>query len=465
MDKRYPSGNASFRKLPSVNTLLESLQAEAAEFGHEAVKHTIQHIMHQYREAMKSDKTDPPSVAEILATVKSRLGDMPSRPLLRVYNLTGTVLHTNLGRALLPDSAVDAMIEAASGFTNLEYDLELGGRGQRDSHVESDLCALTGAEACTVVNNNAAAVLLALNTLAYEQQVPVSRGELVEIGGSFRIPDIMTRAGCQLVEVGTTNRTHLQDYDRAVGEQTALFMKVHCSNFAIHGFTSAVGYKALANLASQRELPLVVDLGSGSLATLPALAEAPEPLVSQVLEDGANLVTFSGDKLLGGPQCGVIAGDKHLIDRINSNPMKRALRVDKLTLAALAAVLASYRAGLESNLPTQRFLSRSPQEIRLTAERLQPAVDVAIGERFVCDIVDCASQVGSGALPTLSLDSVGLSIRAVDPRDDASNRLASAFRKLPRPVIGSQRERSLRLDLRCMDDIAAFEHQLQMLKL
>lgn len=383
--------------------------------------------------------------------------DAAARPSLRpVFNLSGTVLHTNLGRALLPPEAVAAVVTAASGPVNLEYDLERGERGERDEHLEHILCALTGAEAATVVNNNAAALLLVLNTLAMGRQVPTSRGELVEIGGSFRLPDIMARSGCRLVEVGTTNRTHLHDFAQALGADTGMVLKVHASNFVIEGFTASVGTPQLAALCRAHGLPLVIDLGSGALLDLTRFGLPHEPTVAQALREGGDLVTFSTDKLLGGPQAGVVAGRRDLVEQVRRNPLKRALRVDKLTTAALAEVLKLYRdpQRLVQRLPTLRLLARSQPELRGLAQRIAPAMQSALGTAYTVEVLDCASQVGSGALPVRTLPSAGL---AIAPGGAA---LAQALRRLPVPIIGRLHEARLLLDLRCLEDEAAFLAQL-----
>lgn len=395
----------------------------------------------------------------VLQEVAGRLQAAARPSLGPVFNLSGTVLHTNLGRALLPIEAIAAMAAAAREPVNLEYDLERGERGERDEHLEQMLCALTGAEAATVVNNNAAALLLVLNTLAMGRQVPTSRGELVEIGGSFRLPDIMARSGCHLVEVGTTNRTHLHDFARAFGTDTGMVLKVHASNFVIEGFTASVDTPQLAGLCREHRLPLVVDLGSGALLDLARFGLPHEPTVAQALRDGADLVTFSTDKLLGGPQAGVVAGRRELVEQVRRNPLKRALRVDKLTTAALAAVLRLYRdpERLVERLPTLRLLTRPQPELRDLAQRIAPAVQSALGTAYTVDVIDCASQVGSGALPVQTLPSAGL---AIAPGGAA---LAQAFRRLPVPVVGRLQERRLLLDLRCLEDEAAFLQQLPQL--
>jgi len=440
--------------LPSVDRVLRHGATEplVAQHGRTAVTDAIRSVLAGLRAARAPDPGGP---AAILERVAERLGE-DSRPSLRpVFNLTGTVLHTNLGRAQLPAEAIEAMAIAARNPVSLEYDLESGKRGERDAHVEEILCRLTGAQAATVVNNNAAALLLVLGTLAARREVPVSRGELIEIGGSFRLPELMARSGCRLREVGTTNRTHLADYAEAVGAKTGLVLKVHASNYSIEGFTAAVAEADLALLCRERELPFVADLGSGTLADLRRFGLPYEPTAQDSLAHGADLVTFSGDKLLGGPQAGIIVGRADLIARIRRNPLRRALRVDKLTLAALGAVLRLYLDPdrLAERVPTLRMLARPVGEIRAMAERLRPLVASRFAKAAV-EVVDCESQVGSGALPSQRIASAGL---AVHPGGD---RIAAVLRRLPVPVLGRIHQGAFILDLRCLLDEETFAAQL-----
>jgi L-seryl-tRNA(Ser) seleniumtransferase len=460
--KIAPAGD--LRKLPSVDQVLRSPAALVgmARFGRAAVVSAVRGSLAAAR-AARSVSSEEDVAARALAELESR-----AQPSLRpVFNLTGTVLHTNLGRALIAESAIDAAMAAMRDAVALEFDVATGRRGERDDHLRALLGELTGAEDATAVNNNAAAVLLTLNTLAKGREVIVSRGELIEIGGAFRLPEIMRRAGTKLVEVGTTNRTHKRDYAQAIGSKTALLLKVHTSNYRIEGFTAEVGARELAGLARQHNVPLMHDLGSGTLVDLAGFGLAHEPTVAEAVADGADLVTFSGDKLLGGPQAGFVVGRKDLLARINSNPMKRALRLDKIRLAALEATLKLYRDPdrLAERLPTIQLLARPKDEIAALAQRVAPAVTLAIGPNFSVAIVDCTSQIGSGALPLETVPSVGLAIRpgAARGAGQALSSLAAAFRRLPVPVIGRIEKQALIFDLRCLTDEARFLANLALL--
>jgi L-seryl-tRNA(Ser) seleniumtransferase len=459
---------SSLRDLPSVDRLLRDARLEAVlhQHGRSMVTDAIRQVLAQARDEIAGGgMIDDDRLVDRVA----RAAAARARPSLRrVFNLTGTILHTNLGRAPLPREAIEAVIAAAGEPSNIEFDLDTGKRGDRDAHVEVTLCRLTGAEAATVVNNNAAAVLLVLNTLALRKEVPTSRGELIEIGGSFRMPDIMKRAGCTLREVGTTNRVHLRDYADAIGPKTGLVMKVHTSNYEVVGFTASVPEQELSSLCRERSVPFVVDLGSGTLVDLAQYGLPHEPTPSEALAHGADVVTFSGDKLLGGPQAGLIVGRADLIAAIKRNPLRRTLRVDKMTTAALAAVLALYADSdrLAERLPVLTMLTRPVAEIRSLAERLLPQIAVTFERAAVVQVAECRSQIGSGALPTRTIPSVGLSLRPRARRGAGAtlHAIAASFRALPIPVIGRVQDDAVILDLRCLTDEHAFAAQLPHLR-
>jgi len=448
---------ADFSRLPSVDVVLAGPDAEAllAAWSRNAVVSAVRDVIGRLREQLRcADRSDelafdPASVA----AAAGRLLEARSAPRLRrVVNATGVVLHTNLGRAWLATQAVDAVALAAQGACNLEYDVDRGARGERDSLVEEHLCALTGAEAATVVNNNAAAVILALHTLAQGREVVVSRGELIEIGGSFRIPDIMTASGARLREVGTTNRTHLADYRNAIGPETALLMKVHASNYRIVGFSSSVELAGLAALAADHPGVFVIeDLGAGAIVDMAAHGLAAEPVVGDRLRAGADLVLASGDKLLGGPQCGIIVGRAELVAKLRRNPLRRALRCDKMTLAALEATLRLYRFAVapEREIPTLRFLLRPVEELREVGARAVALLADAFGDGWSFEMVASDAQAGSGSWPDVPLDSLAVAVRS---RDEGAAAIERRFRASDPPILGRIADDTFLLDLRLIDD-------------
>jgi len=452
------------RNLPSVDRVLRwsDIMMLVESHGRAEATLAIRETLAALREEAQPETRIDEAV--IIASVLSRLDMRAGQRLKPLFNLTGTVLHTNLGRAILAEEAVAAANAAMRHAVSLEFDLDGGKRGERDDHVRALICELTGAEDATLVNNNAAAVLLVLNTLAQGREAIISRGELIEIGGAFRMPEIMARAGARLREIGTTNRTHPRDYVDSLGPETGLILKVHTSNYRIEGFTAEVSARELAKIARQHRVPLVNDLGSGTLVDLSRFGLRKEPTVREAVEEGADLVTFSGDKLLGGPQAGFIVGRRELVAAVNRNPMKRALRVDKVRLAALEATLKLFRDPdrLAQRLPTLRFLTRPADDIRQQALRLAPALADVLGDRVSVEAVPCASQIGSGALPLDTIPSFGLSLRP-EGGGRAVEALSAAFRSLPWPVIGRVADGALHFDLRCLEDESAFRENLNSL--
>lgn len=460
-DNESARSNTPDRRPPAVDKALAwpGVQALVACHGRALVLDALRAALQRWRDGSIQDEQT------LLADVQASVEQLLAPTFKPVFNLTGTVIHTNLGRAPLPPEAVAAIAAVASGASNLEYDLDNGQRGDRDAHVEDWICRLTGAEAATVVNNNAAAVLLVLNALALRREVIVSRGELIEIGGSFRLPDIMARAGCKLHEVGSTNRTHAHDYSEAISARTALLLKAHTSNYVVQGFTSNLNEAELAAIAHQHDIPLVVDLGSGSLIDMQRLGLPAEPVVRDVLAQGVDVVTFSGDKLLGGPQVGIIAGRADLVTRIRKSPLKRALRCDKLTLAALAAVLRLYADPdtLAQRIPALRLLSRPQADIEQTVATLLPALKTWAGNSIEVDSCEVLSQIGSGSQPLDRLPSAALRLHSQHANKRTRSRqlreLASQLRQLPVPVIGRIADDSLLLDCRCVEDPLALAAQ------
>ncbi len=452
---------AAPKDLPSVDRVLRDAEVThlMASHGHAFVAAEARRLLDAWRQRALDGALTTDEIAQLTRVLAERCAERLTPRMRRVINLTGTVLHTNLGRALLADEALRQVLACMGSPNNLEFDLERGERGDRDSLVESLLCEITGAEAATVVNNNAAAVLLGIAALAGGKEAVVSRGELVEIGGAFRMPDVMAAAGATLVEIGTTNRTHLRDYQAAIGPRTALLMKVHTSNYAIQGFTSAVSEAELAPVAKAAGVPLMTDLGSGSLVDLAQWGLPAEPLPQRMLADGCDVVTFSGDKLLGGPQAGLIVGRRDLVQKIRKFPMKRALRLSKLPLAALEATLRLYLQPdrLTQDLPTLRLLTRPLDQIEAQAGRLLARVEASVAPRFSARVSAMRGQIGSGSLPVETLPSAGLVLTPRLPGKRGLGRaldeLQTALRALPLPVIARVSSDELWLDLRCLDEV------------
>lgn len=416
---------------------------------HTYVVNEVRTCLDAYRETLQHDAgTATPSLETVAEQVAARVEQWFRPRLEPVINLTGTLLHTNLGRSPLSEAAIEAM-RKASGSVNLEYDLAKGRRGDRDELVEELLCRLTGAEAATVVNNNAAAVFLVLDALARRRRIAVSRGELVEIGDSFRMPDIVRKSGCKLMEVGTTNRTHLKDYQQALDEGARLLLKVHTSNYRIEGFVHEVPLHELARLGREKGVPVIADLGSGALVDMARWGLSGEPTVRDAIDAGVDLVTFSGDKLLGGPQAGLIVGRREWVRRIKRNPIRRALRCDKLRLAALEATLHAFLSPqtVDKVLPAYRLISRSLQEIEALTAEVQPAIERWAAGRAQVEVLPGHSQVGSGSLPGDTLTTCLIALTPCGVRVDA---VARALRALSPPVIGRIHGGKVLLDMRCL---------------
>ena len=444
-------------QLPSVDKLLQidDVKSSIDTYGRDEVLRAARQVLQAARDAIQQGQltkalTENDLVKEMVQVLVNR----SKTNMRQVINLTGTVLHTNLGRAIMPPEVVDAIAKAASEPCALEYDLGEGKRGDRDELVEELLCELTGAEAATVVNNNAAAVFLLLNALSNKKETVVSRGELIEIGGSFRIPDIMKRAGAKLVEVGTTNRTHAKDFIEAITPKTSMLMKIHTSNYVVQGFTHAVSEQEIALIAHEYQLPFVVDLGSGTLVDMTQFGLPAEPTPREAIQAGADLVTFSGDKLLGGPQAGILVGRKDLIQKIKKNPLKRVLRVGKITLAGLEAVLRMYRdpAKLPEKLTVMQLLTRDASSIHSQAETILPKLSThLLAAGMNIQMMPVLSQIGSGSLPIERLPSTALAVEGVDKIGEKHVvRLERLLRSADTPVIGRFQDKALIFDLRCL---------------
>jgi L-seryl-tRNA(Ser) seleniumtransferase len=444
------------RELPSVDRLLNHARCKTllARYNRDYVIQKSREILDRLRADIRDGKkitTDDLTDGSILSRMEARMAAEGRPGLIRVVNATGTILHTNLGRALLSEPAIHAVSTVAGHTVNLEYDLAAGKRGRREESVEALLVELTGAESATVINNNAAAVLLGLNTLADGREVIVSRGELIEIGGSFRIPEIMAKSGAILKEVGSTNRTHPEDYENAINEKTALLLKVHTSNYKIVGFSSEVTLEQLVAIGKRRNLPVMEDLGSGALIDLSKYGLPKEPIVAERVQAGADIVTFSGDKILGGPQAGLMVGKKNLISRVNKNHLQRALRCGKLTLAALEATLRLYRQSpdITQAIPTLKAFVRPVGEIHAMGEEILPKLQAQLGAGYRVNLGDSTSQIGSGALPTEELPTVVIIIEHASVN---ATRIAENFRSAAPPIIGRISDDRFILDLRTVFD-------------
>ena len=451
MDTITINQQQALRQIPSLEMLLtnEQFQPLLENYDHELVVENLRVTLEEIRSEIRAGQIDTNKLTteNLAEQVMNQLQQKFSARLVRVINVTGTITHTNLGRALLSEEACCALTNCAQHYVNLEYDVKSGRRGHRDSITEPLFQQLTGCEASTVVNNNAAAVLLSLNTLAQGREAIVSRGELIEIGGAFRIPDVMEASGAILKEVGTTNRTHLSDYERAINENTALLLKVHPSNYKIEGFTSSPEMTEIVELGHKHGIPTMEDLGSGSLIDLRKYGLPREPVVKERIKAGVDIVTFSGDKLLGGPQAGVIIGKKEFIELIRRNPLMRAMRVGKLTIAALEATLRLYlnESTLTEKLPMLCFYTRPFDEVRQLAEQLAIQLNRIFGDVVEVSVEESYSQIGSGSLPVETIKSMSVVFTS---QTISIEKLAQQFRNHEVPIIGRVSEGKFIMDMR-----------------
>lgn len=442
------------KALPKVDECIAMLKiASASDIPSRIIKSVVQDSIEMEREKILSESSDcvERTFDDWIGIFQKNISQKLSPHFKRVINGTGIVIHTNLGRSILSKKTTDSLVQAGGYYSNLEFNLETGKRGSRYSLVEDIICELTGAEAALVVNNNAAAVFIALDTLAKNREVIVSRGQLVEIGGSFRIPDIMAKSGAILKEVGATNRTHLYDYEGALSENTAMLLRVHTSNFRIIGFTSEVSPEEIVKLAREKNLTTMEDLGSGSFINLSQFGFPKEPTVQQIVQAGIDVVTFSGDKLLGGPQAGIIVGKREVIDRIKRNPLNRALRIDKFTLSSLESVLREYFDFDQAlkNIPTLSMLTVIPEELKRRAQKIKRQLKNKIDVQCKMKIVPTISKVGGGALPEFGLDSWAIDL---EPLQMKLNVFEHRLRKLPIPIIGRIENDRFLLDVRTVQE-------------
>jgi L-seryl-tRNA(Ser) seleniumtransferase len=445
------------KSLPGVDQMLLAAEGDAAvaDAPHRLVLKSIRDLLAEYREAIL-ERPDGITMADLsseglIEALRRRIDRAMSPNLKRVVNATGVVVHTNLGRSLLAPEALANVQAVAERYSNLEYDLAAGRRGSRYTAVDDLICEMTGAEAAMVVNNNASAVLLCLDTVARGMDVVISRGELVEIGGSFRVPDVMAKSGCRLKEIGTTNRTHPRDFENAIDASTGLLLKVHTSNYSIVGFTREVSLEELVDIGGRHDVPVMEDLGSGTLVDFSRYGLHPEPTVQASVNSGADLITFSGDKLLGGPQGGLIVGKREWIERIRDNPLTRALRIDKLTLAALEATLRMYRDDTRAvdRIPTLRMITLDEASIGQQAERLRERLQRTDGEKLTAELIPATSRAGGGSLPMLELPTVCVAVSIAGMH---AGRIERHMRSYDPPIIGRVENDRFIVDLRTVQD-------------
>lgn len=460
-----PNQQVLLRKLPGVDHLLALTTKDAffKDIPPTVVVNSIRHVIDIKRQAIIKDESSlnekSLSDPQLMDAVKQAVQMAMTPNLKRTINATGVVVHTNLGRSLLAHEAVESLKTIASRYSNLEYDLKAGKRGSRYSSVEDLICEMSGAEAAMVVNNNAGAVLLCLETIARDKEVIVSRGELVEIGGSFRVPDVMAKSGGILKEVGTTNRTHLRDYENAINRKTGLLLKVHTSNYSVVGFTAEVSLRELVDLGSAHRLPVMEDLGSGTFIDFSKYGLLKEPTVQESVTAGTDVITFSGDKLLGGPQAGVIVGKKEIVNRIKKNPITRALRIDKLTLTALESTLRLYRDEEKAvrSIPTLQMIMLPLKQIQKRAQHLAQALTSIGDERLQTQLIERSSKTGGGALPLMELPSLCVGVQI---KNMSANALEKKMRSNNPPIIGRIEDDLFIMDLRTIqkDEISLIEN-------
>jgi len=450
------NANQYMRRLPKVEKLLADpmIHDLMDEFGRYRLVNVIRESIDKVRQDLIISINNGRKVCEGKEELRAKVIELVQHTLsfscdtfTPVINATGVVLHTNLGRAPLPREALDKVIEVSTAYSNLEYNIRTGERGERYELVREHLCDLTGAQDALVVNNNAAAVLLSLSAMAFDKEVIISRGQLVEIGGSFRIPDIMSQGGAKLVEVGTTNKTYIGDYERAINENTALLLKVHTSNFKIIGFSANVANSELCELGEKYHLPVMEDLGSGILLDLKSYGFPDEPTVGDSIKSGVDIVTFSGDKLLGGPQAGIIVGRSEFIQIIKEHPLARAVRIDKMTLAALEAVLKLYKKQNWKYIPTINMLTKSPEELQEAAAFLAKGLEKSIGQRGKIQVVDDVSQAGGGSYPGHRIPTKAV---AITLNSTSTAEISQKLRQAPIPIIGRIKEDRFLFDVRTM---------------